>query len=91
MSSTGAINADRLLKDSSTGRRFCQLKSFSVDYINYGATDGSFLGLENRDLHHEDSQRFGRGQLTVFTVSDSGERAQKECYSWHERHPQGGT
>ena len=80
-----AINADpSLLNDfDRLGRRFWrQLKSFSVDYINYGATDGSFLGLEKTAdlqlLHNEDSQRFGRGQLTVFTMSDSGERAQKE-------------
>ena len=76
-----AINADpSLLKDWSLGRRFWrQLKSFSVDYINYGATDGFLSGLEKTadlQLLHEDSQRFGRGQLTVFTVN-SGERAQK--------------
>lgn len=81
-----AIKADpTLLKDfDKLGLRFWrQLNSFSVDYINYGATDGSFLGLEktadNQLLHNEDSQRFGRGQITVFNLSKDGKRHQKDA------------
>ena len=40
-----------------------QLKAFPVDYINYGAPDGSFLGLERGSdddvLLYEDSTRLG--------------------------------
>ncbi|MGB1416931.1 MAG: ATP-binding protein [Synechococcus sp.] len=80
-----AIKADpSLLNDfDRLGRRFWrQIKSFSVDYINYGAADGSFLGLEktaNGDLlHNEDSTRFGRRQLTIFSLSNDGKRQQKQ-------------
>ena len=69
-----------LLKNFDTlGRRFWhQLKAFPVDYINYGARDGSFLGLERGTdddvLLYEDSTRLGRGQLTVFSLSPRGKR-----------------
>ena len=76
-----AIDAQpNLLKNFDTlGRRFWhQLKAFPVDYINYGAPDGSFLGLERGSdgdvLLYEDSTRLGRGQLTVFSLSAGGER-----------------
>ena len=69
-----------LLDDFDTlGHRFWrQLKAFPVDYINYGAPDGAFLGLERTSdddvVLYEDSARLGRGQLTVFSLSHSGER-----------------
>ena len=76
-----AINAQPdLLKDFDTlGCRFWhQLKVFPVNYINYGAPDGSFLGLERGSdddvLLYEESTRLGRGQLTVFSLSPRGER-----------------
>ena len=81
-----AIKADPTLLTNfdKLGLRFWrQLKSFSIDYINYGATDGSFLGLEKTAdgqlLHNEDSERFGRGQLTVFTLSAEGIRQQQDA------------
>ena len=81
-----AIKADPTLHTNfdKLGLRFWgQLKSFSIDYINYGATDGSFLGLENTTdgqlLHNEDSERFGRGQLRVFTLSAEGIRQQQDA------------
>ena len=68
-----AIDAqpDLLKNFDALGRRFWhQLKAFPVDYINYGAPDGAFLGLERGSdddvLLYEDSTRLGRGQLTVF-------------------------
>ena len=67
------IDFDRL-----SNRFWRQLHSFPVDYINFGGTNGVFLGLEKTDtgeiLHYEDSQRFGRGQMTVFTMSSMGHR-----------------
>ena len=76
-----AIDAqpDLLKNFDALGRRFWhQLKAFPVDYINYGAPDGSFLGLERGSdddvLLYEDSTRLGRGQLTVFSLSAGGER-----------------
>ena len=76
-----AIDAqpDLLTDFDSLGRRFWrQLKAFPVDYVNYGAPDGSFLGLERSSdddvLLYEDSTRLGRGQLTVFSLSPRGER-----------------
>ena len=76
-----AIDAQpELLTDYDTlGNRFWrQLTAFPVDYINYGAPDGSFLGLERSSdgdvLLYEDSTRLGRGQLTVFSLSARGER-----------------
>ena len=76
-----AIAADpELLTDFDrlSNRFWRQLHSFPVDYINFGGTNGVFLGLEKTDtgdiLHYEDSQRFGRGQMTVFTMSSTGQR-----------------
>ena len=76
-----AIAADpELLSDFDrlSNRFWRQLHSFPVDYINFGGTNGVFLGLEKTDtgdiLHYEDSQRFGRGQMTVFTMSSTGQR-----------------
>ena len=81
---TSAIEAQpELLNDfDNLGHRFWrQLKAFPIDYINYGAPDGSFLGLERTSdddvLLYEDSTRLGRGQLTVFSLSASGERLKK--------------
>ena len=55
-----------------------QLKAFPVDYINYGAPDGSFLDLKrgsDGDVSlYEDSTQLGRGQLTVLSLSPHGER-----------------
>ena len=66
-------NFDRLSK-----RFWRQLRSFPVDYINFGGTNGIFLGLEKTNtgdiLHYEDSQRFGRGQMTVFSMDQAGNR-----------------
>ena len=76
-----AIAADPdLLQDfDRLSKRFWrQLNSFPVDYINYGGTDGSFLGLEKTKsgevFHNEDSQRLGRGTMFVFNMSSDGLR-----------------
>ena len=66
--------------DKLSQRFWRQLKSFPVDYINYGATDGTFLGIEksqdNRYYHNEDSKRFGRGKMLVFSMDATGQRKQ---------------
>ena len=76
-----AIAADpELLTDFDrlSNRFWRQLHSFPVDYINFGGTNGVFLGLEKTDtgeiLHYEDSERFGRGQMAVFNMSSIGNR-----------------
>ena len=84
-----AIAADPdLLQDfDRLSKRFWrQLNSFPVDYINYGGTDGSFLGLEKTKsgevFHNEDSQRMGRGTMFVFSMSADGVRlAQNDAIS----------
>ena len=80
-----AITADpQLLYDfDRLSRRFWrQLKSFPVDYINFGGTNGIFLGLEKTDtgeiFHNEDSERFGRGSMHVYNMTNEGERLTKE-------------
>ena len=80
-----AITADPQLLDDfdRLSRRFWrQLKSFPVDYINFGGTNGIFLGLEKTDngeiLHNEDSERFGRGSMHVYNMTNEGERLTKE-------------
>ena len=80
-----AITADPELLtnfDKLSHRFWRQLRSFPVDYINYGSADGSFLGIEKRDdsslFHNEDSDRFGRGTLMIYAMSDKGERLQRE-------------
>ncbi|TCD56624.1 histidine kinase [Synechococcus sp. BS56D] len=66
--------------DKLSQRFWRQLKSFPVDYINYGATDGTFLGIEksqdNLYYHNEDSARFGRGKMLIFSMGDDGKRDQ---------------
>ena len=58
------------------------MHSFPVDYINFGGTNGIFLGLEKTDkgeiLHYEDSERFGRGTMAVFSMTDTGNRRKQE-------------
>lgn len=80
-----AIAADpQLLNDfDRLSRRFWrQLNSFPVDYINFGGTDGVFLGLEkigNGEIfHNEDSNRFGRGIMHVYSMTSSGGRLAKD-------------
>ena len=80
-----AITEDPLLLkdfDKLTRRFWRQLRSFPVDYINYGSTDGSFLGVEKRAngslFQNEDSQRFGRGTLMVYPLDEQGQRLQRE-------------
>ena len=55
-----------------------QLRSFPVDYINYGAEYGSFIGIEKTKdgsfMHNEDSRRFGRGNMIVYSMTNNGER-----------------
>ncbi len=60
------------------GERFwSQLQTFDVDYINFGAVDGAFLGMERgRDgalQLHEDSERQGRGVLAVYALDQRGQ------------------
>ena len=59
-----------------------QLRSFPVDYINYGSEDGSFLGIEKSEdgslFHNEDSARLGRGKMFVYSMAPTGERLQQE-------------
>ena len=76
-----AVSADpELLNDFDrlSHRFWRQLKSFPVDYINYGSTNGSFLGIEklspDRFAHNEDSQRFGRGTMQVYSMDANGQR-----------------
>ena len=76
-----AVSADpELLNDFDrlSHRFWRQLKSFPVDYINYGSTDGSFLGIEKLSpdhfAHNEDSQRFGRGTMQVYSMDANGQR-----------------
>ena len=68
--------------DKLSSRFWRQLRSFPVDYINYGSTDGSFLGVEKRSdgslFHNEDSQRFGRGTLMVHPLDTKGKRLPRE-------------
>ena len=80
-----AIAADPdLLKDfDKLSLRFWrQLRSFPVDYINYGSEDGSFLGIEKSEdgslFHNEDSARLGRGKMFVYSMTATGERLQQE-------------
>ncbi|QNJ25003.1 two-component sensor histidine kinase [Synechococcus sp. SYN20] len=80
-----AIAADpALLKDfDKLSKRFWrQLRSFPVDYINYGSEDGSFLGIEKGEdgsfFHNEDSSRLGRGKMFVYSMTSTGERLQQE-------------
>ena len=80
-----AIAADPgLLKDfDKLSLRFWrQLRSFPVDYINYGSEDGSFLGIEKSQdgslFHNEDSARLGRGKMFVYSMTSTGERLQQE-------------
>jgi C4-dicarboxylate-specific signal transduction histidine kinase len=80
-----AIAADPdLLKDfDKLSLRFWrQLRSFPVDYINYGSEDGSFLGIEKSQdgslFHNEDSARLGRGKMFVYSMATTGERLQQE-------------
>ena len=80
-----AISADpELLKDfDKLSLRFWrQLRSFPVDYINYGSEDGSFLGIEKSEdgslFHNEDSARLGRGKMFVYSMTTTGERLKQE-------------
>lgn len=80
-----AIAADpELLKDfDKLSLRFWrQLRSFPVDYINYGSEDGSFIGIEKSEegsfFHNEDSTRLGRGKMFVFSMSPIGQRLRQE-------------
>ena len=80
-----AIAADPgLLKDfDKLSLRFWrQLRSFPVDYINYGSEDGSFLGIEKSQdgslFHNEDSARLGRGKMFVYSMAATGERLKQE-------------
>ena len=80
-----AIAADPgLLKDfDKLSLRFWrQLRSFPVDYINYGSEDGSFLGIEKSQdgslFHNEDSARLGRGKMFVYSMGPTGERLKQE-------------
>ena len=64
-------------------RRFWrQLQSFPVDYINFGSTDGTFLGLGKSVTgaisHNEDSDRFGRGTMFVFNMTSIGNRSTQQ-------------
>ena len=80
-----AIAADpELLKDfDKLSLRFWrQLRSFPVDYINYGSEDGSFIGIEKSAegsfFHNEDSARLGRGKMFVFSMNAIGQRRRQE-------------
>ena len=80
-----AIAADPELLDDfdRLSRRFWrQLNSFPVDYINFGGTDGVFLGLEKTSggeiFHNEDSSRLGRGIMHVYSMNSSGGRLAKD-------------
>ena len=80
-----AIAADpELLKDfDKLSLRFWrQLRSFPVDYINYGSEDGSFIGIEKSEegsfFHNEDSARLGRGKMFVFSMNPIGQRLRQE-------------
>ena len=80
-----AIAADpELLKDfDKLSLRFWrQLRSFPVDYINYGSEDGSFIGIEKSSqgsfFHNEDSTRLGRGKIFVFSMNPIGQRHRQE-------------
>ncbi len=80
-----AIAADpELLKDfDKLSLRFWrQLRSFPVDYINYGSEDGSFIGIEKSAegsfFHNEDSARLGRGKMFVFSMNPTGQRLRQE-------------
>ena len=64
-------------------RRFWrQLQSFPVDYINFGKPDGTFLGLGKSVTgaisHNEDSDRFGRGTMFVFSMTSFGSRLDQQ-------------
>jgi signal transduction histidine kinase len=59
------------------GERFWhQLQAFDVDYINFGAADGSFVGVERKRDGSlqllEDSERQGRGVLAVYALNEQG-------------------
>jgi C4-dicarboxylate-specific signal transduction histidine kinase len=80
-----AIYSDpKILKDfDKLSLRFWrQLRSFPVDYINYGSEDGSFLGIEKSEdgdfFHNEDSDRLGRGKMFIYSMSTNGERLKQE-------------
>ena len=80
-----AIAADPVLLkdfDKLSLRFWRQLRSFPVDYINYGSEDGSFLGIEKSEdgslFHNEDSARLERGKMFVFSMGPTGKRLQQE-------------
>lgn len=56
-----------------------QMQLYPVGYINFGATDGSFIGVERLDdnqlvLNLDSTQPLGRGRLGVYQLNDLGQR-----------------
>jgi len=92
-----AIDAqpDLLKNFDALGRRFWhQLKAFPVDYINYGAPDGSFLGLERGSdddvLALRRQHTAGAGPTDgVLPLSRWGTPRANRDHPRHECHPRG--
>ena len=56
-----------------------QMQLYPVGYINFGATDGSFIGVERLNnnqlvLNLDSAQPLGRGRLGVYQLNDQGQR-----------------
>ena len=55
-----------------------QMQVFPVDYINFGAADGSFVGMERTAtgalLLNEDTPRSGRGSMAIYALGPGGQR-----------------
>jgi len=56
-----------------------QMQLYPVGYINFGATDGRFIGIERLDngqlvLNEDSSAPLGRGRLGVYRLSPDGRR-----------------
>ena len=55
-----------------------QMQVFPVDYINFGSSDGAFVGMERTAegelLLNEDTPRSGRGSMAIYAMGPTGER-----------------
>ena len=70
----------RLNNFDQLGQQFWrQMQLYPVGYINFGATDGRFIGVERLDngqlvLNEDSSAPLGRGRLGVYRLSPDGRR-----------------
>ena len=68
-------NPGRVRDYAAMAERFWnQMRAFPVDYINFGGSDGSFIGMERGEdgalLLNEDTSRTGRGSMAVYAMKN---------------------